>query len=289
MNEVKLGQILEDACRLAGREVLECAIPPGWKVLAAMTVNAGLRDLTAEKFPMMQRIEFRRYRPDWDSTVRYDVGHEVWYGDDYWRCESAAAGTPGADHVGWRKLKMEEVNAFIAWEQPWENTVMDLGGVDFNRFAYTADPRYNPSAAPIPGCAMCELGVLLPSPAPKGVYVRFIPVLPLVSFVDWRSDGSYKAGDVVYDETVKDVFVAVADIEEATEAPGSDTSGVWRPVRVRREFQTYLTRLVAADLMTEDQGKYQTRAAADRELDVLRERYHDGNGASRASVGSYCR
>jgi hypothetical protein len=58
---------------------------------------------------------------------------------------------------------------------------------------------------------------------------------------------------------------------------------------VRREFQTYLTRLVAADLMTEDQGKYQTRAAADRELDVLRERYHDGNGASRARVGSYCR
>ena len=288
MNEIELGQILEDACRLAGRDPYESAIPSGWKVLAAMTVNAGLRDIAAEKFPMAMRIEFRRYRPDFEASRHYSVGHEVWFDGAYWRYDADIPGTPGTGS-GWRKLKMEEVNAFIAWDQPWENTVMDLGGVDFNRFAYTADPRYNPNAAPIPGCSMCELGVLIPSPAPEGVFVRFTPELPPVSFNDWESDRGYLPGDIVYDSATKDVYQALAEVVAPSAAPGSDTSGVWRPVRVRREFQTYLTRLVAADLMTEDQGKWQTRAAADREMDVLRERYHDGVGANKVRIGRFCR
>ena len=287
MNEVKFGTILEDACRLAGRDPFDSAIPSGWKVLAAMTINAGIRELAAEKFPMMQRIEYRCYRPTFDESVRYDIGHEVWFNGDYWRYEEDIPGVPGMDN-GWRKLKMEEVNAFISWEQPWENTIMDSASVDLTRFAYTADPRYNPNATPIHGCGMCELGVLIPAPAPKGVYVRFVPEMPSINFTDWAADAEYAAGDVVYDDVSKDVYVAVAYVSAGGSAPSMCTTGEWQSVRIRREVQMYLTRLVAADLMTEDQGKYQTRAAADREFDVLRERYHDGNGFAKVRVGRFC-
>jgi hypothetical protein len=288
MNDVKLGLILEDACRLAGRDPLDMPIPPGWKVLAAMSMNAGIRDLAAEKFPMMQRVEFRRYRPMFSEAVRYDVGHEVWWNGDYWRYEANIPGMPGEDN-GWRKLSMEELNAFIAWEQPWENTVMDPGGVDFTRFAFLADPRYNPSATPIPGCGVCELGLVVPSPAPKGVYVKFVPVYPNINFVEWEAGCEYYAGDVVYRSGTKDVYQAVVAAATGTAAPETEESGIWQPVTVRREFRTYLTRLVAADLMTEDQGKYQTQGAAMRELETLRERYHDGIGFNRVRVGSFCR
>lgn len=287
MSEVKFGMILEDACRLAGRDPYESAIPSGWKVLAAMTINAGIRDLVAEKFPMMMRFEFRRYRPTWDSATTYNVGHEVWHAGAYWRREASSAGSPGTG--GWMKLEMNEVNAFVAWDQPWENTSMDPSGVDYTRFAYLADPRYNPNATPIPGCGMCEMGVLIPAPAPEGVFVRFVPRMSPVDFTDWSANTSYLAGDVAYDPATKDVYLAVDSVESGGMSPGADTSGVWHPIRIRREFQTYLTRLVAADLMTEDQGKYQTRAAADRELDILRDRYHDGNGSFKIRVGRFCR
>ena len=87
----------------------------------------------------------------------------------------------------------------------------------------------------------------VPASAPDGVYVKFIPEYPALD----PSDND------------------------------------WRNQTIRSEFAAYLTRLVAADLMTEDQGKYQTRAAADAELERLIERYHEGNGETRVRTGRF--
>ena len=166
MTKIKLGIILEDAARLAGRDSTFNPIPLGWKVLAAMSLNAGIRDLAAEKFPMMQRVEFRRYRPTWVDSAMYSSGHEVWFGEDYYRAKKDTFAKPG-ESEDWLKLDEGDVAAFIAFDQPWENTVIDPGGLDYTAFAYLADPRYNPAATPISGCSMSSLGVLIPAPAPK--------------------------------------------------------------------------------------------------------------------------
>ena len=289
MHDAKLGTILENAARLAGRDPATVSIPEGWKVLAGMALAEGLNTLAAEKFPLMQRVEFRRYRPDWMANQHYSRGMEVWHGPRYWRLVDASAqGEPGVAD-GWDPLEACEVAAFVAFDQPWEQTVMQSFGIDTTRFAYTADPRYNPDATPIKGCRLCELGVIIPAPAPEGVWVKFIPEYPAVTFEDWTSGTQYESGAAVYRPATHDVWQCVEDIPAASAetAPELDTSGRWRPLRVRGEFAAYLTRLIAADLLTEDQGKYQTKAAADAELERLIERYHEGNGETRARTGRF--
>lgn len=286
----KLGQIFENACRLCGREPALLTPPVGWDVLAAMTLSAGIRTLAAEKFPMMQRIELRRYRPDWNEDQAYMAGQEVWYNGDYYRALHVVEGVaPTADTTVWRKLAMEEVWAFIHWDQPWENTVIDSAGVDATRFAYAADPKYHPNASPLKCTGVFEYGIEIAAPAPKEVFCRFVPVFPSVSFVPWVSGTMYKAGDVAYRAETKDLYRCVADVADgaANVAPEAAGEAVWSPVRVRDEFEPYLTRLVAADLMTDEQAKGMSRAAAERELELLCERYHEGNGETRVRLGRF--
>ena len=137
MQDVKFGQILENACRLAGRNPSVMDIPADWKVLAGMAIESGIHAIAAEKFPLMQRVEFRRYRPDWADGQHYSRKMEVWHGERYWRLEDASAqGEPGVAD-GWDPLEMSEVAAFIAFDQPWENTVMQSFGVDTTRFTFS--------------------------------------------------------------------------------------------------------------------------------------------------------
>lgn len=290
MKEVKFGQILENACRLAGRNPTVMDIPEDWKVLAGMAVESGLHAIAAEKFPLMQRVEYRRYRPDWDPGAHYSRGMEVWYMGSYWRLDDASAqGEPGVAD-GWDELEMCEIAAFVAFDQPWENTVMQSFGIDTTRFAYAADPRYYPSSPALP-CKLCELGVLVTGgpgqPPPHGVWVKFVPEYPRIDYSEWDARTSYSGGDVVYRGTTKDMWQCIDDATIGT-APEADASGHWRVLRIRGEFAAYLTRLVAADLLTEDQGKHQTRAAADREFELLCERYHEGNGETRVRRGRFC-
>jgi len=291
MEEVKFGQILENSCRLAGRNPSVMDIPADWKVLAGMAIESGLHAIAAEKFPIMQRVEFRRYRPDWTAGTHYSRDMEVWHGDRYWRLEDASAqGEPGVAD-GWGPLEMCEVAAFVAFDQPWENTVMQSFGVDTTRFAYSSDPRYYPDAPPLP-CRLCELGVLVlggrgGSTPPDGVWVKFIPEYPRIDFAEWSNTAAYAPGDAVYRTATKDIYQCIETPTVGT-APEADTSGKWRPLRIRGEFAAYLTRLAASDLLTEDQGKYQSKAAADREFELLCERYHEGNGETRVRRGRFC-
>ena len=281
MNEIKFGTILENAARLAGRDPATLPIPSGWKVLAGMAIESGLHAIAAEKFPLMQRVEFRRYRPDYDPQAVYAHGQEVWFEGEYRRWMDSS----------WERLKLEEVAKFIEFDQPWEPVAMQSFGLDVTRFAYRADPRYHPDTPPIEGCKLCELGVSLPDDAPAGVFVKFVPEYPRLDFAAWVSGTAYSAGDAVYREGTKDVYQAVSGIPDVsrTIAPEDDEVGLWRPLRIRGEFAAYLTRLVAAEFLTEDQGKHQTRAAADREFDLLCERYHEGNGETRVRVGRFTR
>ena len=283
MHDVKLGIILENACRLAGRDPSVTSIPEGWKVLAGMAIESGLQALASEKFPQMQRIEFRRYRPGWSSSGGFAKGQEAWHDGRYWRLEDPNSnGEPGVAD-GWRPLAPQEVARFIAFDQPWEPLAMQSFGVDTARFAYASDPRYCPDAAPLHGCRLCDLGVVLPDSAPDGVFVRFIPELPRIDFADWSSGAQYAAGDTAYDPDTKDVMRY-----DGSEDPVFPSVG-WASVRVRSEFASYLTRLVACDFLTEDQGKYQSQSAAEREFGLLCERCHEGNGETRIRTGRFCR
>ena len=133
-----------------------------------------------------------------------------------------------------------------------------------------------------------ELGVTLQAPAPKGVYVKFTPKYPNVSFVEWSATNAYEAGDIVYMTTTKECYQAMENVSAGGTSPAADSEN-WVPLRISDTFESFLTRLVAVDFLTEDQGKYQTRAAADKEFDDLCERYHEGNGECRVRTGRFMR
>ena len=287
--DIKAGIALENAVRMAGFDPSLMAVPVNWRMLAAMAVNAGLAQIVAERFPQMRRVEYRRYRPTWTTAADWCEMQECYWDGAYWRLESAAAGAglevPGAGSA-WRRLKMEEVAAFIEWEQPWEETAIEPGGVDVQEFAYAADPKYCPDAAPLKGCRMSEMGVSIPAPAPVGVFVKFIPQPCEITFTEWDPESDYAAGDLVYVTAQKECYLATGVATRGVQ-PLADTEH-WQPVRVASTWTKYLTLLAASEIQTAEQGRYQTQGAAESELQSLRERFLDFGGENDTEVGGYC-
>lgn len=285
---VKAGELLENAVRMAGFDPSLMDVPVNWRMVAQMAVNDGLSRMAAEKFPQTRKIEFRRYRPAWRVGAEWRDGHECWHDGAYHRLESAAAGAgetpPGRDGGPWRRLRMDEVAAFIEFNQPWEASEIEPGGIDVQEFAYAADPKYCPDATPIRGCRMTEFGVMLPSPAPEGVYVKFAARPKEVTYSEWRSGVMYVAGDLAYVTADKECYECVED--SGGKPPGEDAQR-WRPVRIAAEWQKYLTLLAAAEIQTADQGRHQTAAAAEKEFERLSERYLIGCGENDTNMGGY--
>ena len=270
MHETRLGEILENAVRLTGRDVSVNPIPEDFKVLAAMSLNSAIRDLSSEHLPMMQRVEFRRYRPNFDKGMAWTKGQECWHNGRYWRLETEFSLHDPGDGVCWRPLGPCEVMSFIAWDQPWEIMTIDRAGLDANYFAFAEDPRYCPAATPVRIVGITDIGIELEAgKAPDGVYVKFVPEYPKVSFVAWDGEKSYEPGDVVYSPATKDVYECLS----ASSGEDPSSSDKWTPVRISDEFEMYLTRYVFGDIATEAQGKYQTKAEAATELEKIRSRY----------------
>ena len=288
--DVKAGIVLENAVRMAGFDPSLMAVPVNWRMLAAMAVNAGLARIVAERFPQMQRVEYRRYRPTWSSMADWREKMECYWDGTYWRLESAAdnAGqtVPGTDGSVWRALKMEEVAAFIEWEQPWEQTAIEPGGVDVQAFAYGSDPKYCPDATPIKGCRMTEMGVSIPAPAPVGVFVKFIPQPCEITFTEWSAESDYAAGDLVYVTAQKECYMATSAGTRGVQ-PLADTSHWW-PVKISSTWLKYFTLLAASEIQTAEQGRYQTQAAAETEMQSLCERFLDFGGENDTAIGGYC-
>lgn len=298
--DVKAGIVLENAVRMAGFDPSVMAIPVNWRMLAAMAVNSGLERIVAERFPQMRRVEYRRYRPTWTTAVEWSEMQECYWNGAYWRLEPIAtegagsryqnAGEAGReepqDGSAWRKLRMEEVAAFIEWEQPWEATAIEPGGVDVQEFAYACDPKYNPDATPIKGCRMTEMGVSLPSPAPVGVFVRFIPQAQGISFTEWDAQRDYEAGDLAYLTAEKECYLSVGGGTRGLN-PRADSQH-WMPVRLTSTWTKYFTLLAASEIQTAEQGRYQTQAAAESEMQRLMERFIDFGGENETEMGGYC-
>ena len=288
--DIKAGIVLENAVRMAGFDPSLMAVPVNWRMLAAMAVNAGLSRIVAERFPQMRRVEYRRYRPTWTPAVEWQEMQECYWDGKYWRLESAAvnagATAPGTDGSAWRALKMEEVAAFIEWEQPWEQTAIEPGGVDVQEFAYACDPKYCPDATPIKGCRMTEMGVSLPAPAPVGVFIRFIPQPCEITFTEWDAESDYAAGDLVYVTGQKECYMATSAATRGVQ-PLADAAH-WMPARITSTWVKYFTLLAASEIQTAEQGRYQTQAAAETEMERMRERFLDFGGENDTEMGGYC-
>ena len=149
-----------------------------------------------------------------------------------------------------------------------------------------ADPKYCPDAAPIKGCRMSEMGVSIPAPAPVGVFVRFIPQPCEITFTEWSAEDEYAAGDLAYMTDRKECYMATGAATRGVN-PAADGAN-WIPVRLSSTWIKYFTLLAASEIQTAEQGRYQTQAAAENEMQSLRERFLDFGGENDAEMGGYC-
>lgn len=289
MRTVKIGEIVENATRLAGYDPTTAGVPDNWRVTIAFAVREGWRKLYEAKLPVMRVVEFRRYRPTWTAAGGFTSAEgaqmECWYAEHYWRlavggdgtvAPSLAAGNP------WELIK-DGMAKFVALDQPWEGTVIDPAGINIEAFAYAADPTYWPKAAALHGCELADGAVVLPPNAPDGVYCRFTPEVPKVCVTEWATGAEYVEGDVCYVTADKEMYRCVADVTSGT-APGSDAEH-WEAVRAPEFAEAYLTKLAGSYLLTQDTGRFQTKAEADHELEEIVTKYTQDVGACRPKVG----
>lgn len=224
-------------------------------------------------WPQLMAYEQRTYRPPYSAAVNYGLAHQVW--DDatamYWESleENNVGNTPPATKIAdthWKPA--EEMYRYIQFEQPWEATAIDEDGVDVNAFLYRECPVGNPSARPVAGCRRIEDSVMVPTGAvaPDRPWIRFKPVCPRFALELWVVGTAYAAGELVYLESTRECYIATA----ATTGDDPSASGApWAPVGFPDMFQDFVVLAVTAELQSDDEGKYKTRALAEEELERL--------------------
>lgn len=280
MLTVPASRVADRALRLIGMEPTECTLMPSMRERFEDAVNDAIGAIWADqKWLPLMRIEFRRYRPLWHPEELYIEGQEVWHEGAYWRILATRVNPspePVEGSTVWRKLLSEEVVKMIEFAQPWEETVIDDAGVDCGAFAWQVNPRLNPHAPPIDGVTFWMDSVLLPSGAPDGVWCRFLPLRPRVSFVEFKEGKAYAKGEVCYRTLTGHCYEALH--HGITTPPAEDPDynlGLWREVLIPEFLVPYIAFKVAAAYMSEEQGKYQTQAMAERELEAIRLRYFE--------------
>lgn len=255
--------------------------------LFTQAAQDALAEAWSRKWPQLKRVEPRRFRPAWDTDQAYAVGHEVWHAatEAYWKCLVAHSGqVPAVGSAYWEQP--EEFVPFVQLDQPWEAYRMDDAGVDLNDFAYEEDPRLNPNAAPLHGCAWWMDSVVLPQEAPDQVWVKFWPACPRITFAEWAAGTAYAAGETAYRTLNGRCYVA---LKATTGEVPEETTGSWSEVQIPEFLGTYVRQFVLSQWLSVSEGRYEMEAKAERTLAKLECRMFeraggDGEGA-RVSVG----
>jgi len=127
--------------------------------------------------------------------------------------------------------------------------------------------------------------VVLPRLAgvPDKVWIRFRPIAPRFSLAEWSDSTEYARGDVCYYAADGNCYQASAPT--TGETPGESGSS-WAAVGFPDMFQDFVVLACLAELQSEDEGKYKTRALAEEELErVAHKKLTQAGEAPRVSIG----
>lgn len=151
-------------------------------------------------WPELKRIEYRAYRPSWDTERPYMAGEEVYYPADgnYYRCLIGNIGQePDISDTHWELCTIED--KYVGYEQPGETFIGHV------KRCYKRNPRntYYPG---ILKHSLSENGVQLPPSAPAKVWVEFR--IRCAQFGNEEHDPAkqYEVGDIIYDPTTGECY-----------------------------------------------------------------------------------
>lgn len=276
----RAGQLADSVIRAIGFSPEAFTLTEQDRSVLTDAANEALRTAWArQKWPLLMRVEPRRYRPTWAVGTAYAAGQEVWHGTAYWICLKADTGTePGTDAAVWGAPAT--FIPFIQLEQPWETWPIDDNGFDLAAFAWEEDPRLNPGLQPIAGCTVWMDSIVLPQDAPDLVYIRFMPRCPQLDFTEWSATTPYDAGDVRYHTASGRCWGAVRD--NTGVVPGTSDAD-WTEIGVPRFMSKYIRQVILAQWRTEDAGRYQSEGAAARALEEMERECFERSGVAQGA------
>lgn len=276
----KAGTVVDGVIRAIGFSPAAFTLTEQDRTVFTDAANEALRIAWARQlWPLLMRVEPRRYRPTWSAATPYVAGNEVWHGTAYWICLKPDTGTePGGDATVWGIPTT--FMPFIQLEQPWETWAIDDHGFDLAAFAWEDDPRLNPGVPPISGCDVWMDSIVLPQSAPDQVWIRFMPRCPVLDFTEWSVSEVYAAADVRYHTATGKCWAAVRANTGVT--PGSSADD-WSEVGVPRFMVPYIRHYILAAWRTEDAGRYQSEGAAERALQLMERDAFERAGVARGA------
>lgn len=291
---VSLGQILDRV--FAGRGLLygDTTLDEKERELYGWHINQHLRvawDVT--RWPQLMKYEERTYRPPFSLATNYSAGLQVWDPETemYWESledDNVGNQPPSDGEADDHWTPAEEMKRYIQLDQPWESNEIDEDGVDLADFAFYDDPLGYPNQRAVAGCQRIADCVMMPAnvEVPNEVWIKFKPPAPRISLLEWSGATDYVAGDIRYHATSREAYIAT----RATTGEEPDTTveggNPWSPIGFPAMFEDYVVLAVLAELRSEEQGKYQTKAEAEAELErVVHKKGPQAGSAPRCVVG----
>ena len=265
---VSSGELFADILRARGLDPARATPDEAEKAAIAGLATRHLRHAWGyQLWPQLMVVRRVRFREDWDRSVTYLAGDQVWHDRAYWE---ALVDAPSDEPV----LQDEQTQ----WKRCDSSMLLSIDydsygidELDLGAGVYSLNPDKIEDAQPFDcrrtayGCAI----VRRPGrPVPAEPYVRFRPLPPRLSWTPWTSGATYSLGATCYH--AGESWVAVAD--KPADEPGTDESK-WALMRCPLFFEDYIIAAAAAEYAQDEDGRAPQWARANRLLQELADRY----------------
>ena len=285
MNEIPVRTVFRSIQRLRGYDPDTAGFTAAQKAVVAELVNeTALKFWWMEWWPELMSVDRRQYRPTYDADENYAADDEVFFEDSngdenyYVSLKDGNTGQDPETETTWWEVVGDSFVRSISFTQDDETAV---GAVDVKNCIYDRNPQVYPDTAAYPNIYLYQSNIIVrTSTAPVRPWLRFRIVPREYSWTDWATGSYYAIGDLVYQDksgttTVGQTFKAIR--ANNGQQPYTHTSD-WEPIDFPAFMLRYVRHAVAAEQLSEDEGRDKSKGKAEDELENLQDAIMDSQG-----------
>jgi hypothetical protein len=248
----------------SGAQVYYSVSDKYYQALQSSTGQAPASALGVENSAYWAELALSYEAEDYAAATTYAVGDQVFYPTTnlYYQCIAASTGNLPTATAYWGPLTPWVRR--IDFDQSWESTEIDDLDLEFG--AFETDPRMYGGAGRLTGLTLDETGVLFyDDDTPTRPWLQYRTRPPQFTRTDVVGGTSYAADAVVYYPTTGQCYVCIA----ATTGSTCPSTTYWALQEVPEFLREFAVREAAAQLLSEDEGRYRAAALAEDELERL--------------------
>lgn len=227
-------------------------------------------------WPDLQRLEQRYFRDAWNGTTPYVAGDEVYDSttDAYYVALSDNTNVAVSNAATWEVI--EELNAYIAWEQTGKTII----GRPRNP-SYSANPKTT-KAFQVHRFTLSNDGIQYRGDeVGTSVWLDYQIRAPILSPNDYVNGTAYVVGDVIYYVATGDCYKCIQS--NTGELPTS--ANYWERILIPAIFESYLVIAGYSEVLL-DEGNVEASERADAKAMTERENVYERHIVTTGQAGS---